>query len=341
VFDINDGLEAGKEQLDFRLRPEARHLGVSELELGRQIRGAFFGAEASRQQRGRDELRVYVRLPREERHSEHALETLLLRTPGAGEIPLGQAVRIERGRSFTEIRRENGRRAVEVSADVDRDFATVGQVMGLLQAGVMPELRAEIPGLAFEVAGEEEDRMEAMQSLRLGFGLAVLGMFATMAMAFRSYLQPLLLMVAIPFGLVGAVFGHLIMGHDLSLVSMFGLVALSGVVVNDSLVLIYAVNDQRSRGRELMDALVLGAARRFRPILLTSLTTFFGLAPMIFETSLQARFLIPMAVSLGFGVLFVTVITLVIIPASYMVLEDFKAFLARARARWSASGVEG
>jgi len=328
VFDVDDGFQTGKEQLDITLKPAARGMGISERQLAGQLRGAFFGAEALRQQRGRDELRIYVRLPDTAGRTENMVENFIVRTPAGGEIPLEQAARIERGKSFTEIDRRNGRRAVEVTADVDSTVVTADEVVAGIKDNLLPRLIADYPGLAQEPGGEQQERNKAMGSLKNGMLLALLAMYSLMAVAFRSYAQPVIVMMAIPFGIVGAIAGHLLMGYEISIMSMFGLVALSGVVVNDSLVLVAAVNDFRGRGMAALDALEAGLVRRFRPILLTSLTTFFGLSPMIFETSVQARFLIPMAISLGFGVLFVTIIVLAIVPAGYMVLEDIKEIFA-------------
>ncbi|WP_222615328.1 efflux RND transporter permease subunit [Persicimonas caeni] len=324
VFDIDDGFRRGKEQLDLQLKPGARALGITESDLARQVRNHFFGAEAKREQRGRHEMRVYVRLPENQRESEYNIEKLLIRTPQGGEIPLEQAAYINRGHSFTSIEREGGGRVVDVTADVDINVTSGNKVTGSLQEEFLPNLVADYPGLTYELSGEQQEQRETMGSLGRNFMIALLVMFGLMAIVFRSYIQPVIIMFAIPFGFVGALGGHLLMGFNMSLISMMGIVALSGVVVNDSLVLIAAVNDYRKEGKSALEAVALGGARRFRPILLTSLTTFLGLTPMILETSVQARFLIPMALSLGFGVLFVTVIALVIVPAAYMAIEDVK-----------------
>jgi multidrug efflux pump subunit AcrB len=332
VLDIDAGFSEGKEEIRLQLKPAARALGVTETDLAQQIRGAFFGIEALREQRGRDELRVYVRLPERQTDSEYAIERLIVQTPEGGQIPLRQAATVQRGQSFTEITRENGRRIVNVTADVDQGITSGGEVTQSLQANVLPDLVQRFPGLSHELAGEQQEQSRTMSALGRGMLLALFAMYVLMAVAFRSYALPLVVLAAIPFGMVGALLGHLVMGYDLSLVSMLGVVALAGVVVNDSLVLVYAINDFRSRpDKGLYDAIIAGTMRRFRPVLLTSLTTFFGLAPMIFETSLQARFLIPMAISLGFGVLFVTLIVLVIVPTGYHIVYDVKGFFQRMR----------
>ena len=320
--DIDSGVTKGKDQLDFRLTDAALAQGLTEFELARQVRGAFFGAEAVRQQRGRDEVRVYVRLPLEDRRSLYNVEELIVRTPIGGEMPLAQAAIVERGQAYTVIKRTDGRRNISVTADVADEDANANEINAQIIRRELSQLMADIPGLTYSLGGEQERQAETMGALGLGFALALIVMFSMLAVVFRSYGQPLLVMSAIPFGMVGAVWGHVVMGFSLSLMSMMGVVALSGVVVNDSLVLIDAINRFREDGMGIWEAVVSGAARRFRPILLTSLTTFFGLAPMIWETSVQARFLVPMAVSLGFGVLVATLITLLIVPCSYIILDD-------------------
>ncbi len=327
TYDIDDGFADGKPQLDLELTAEGRSLGLTETELARQIRSAFFGAEALRQQRGRDEVRVYVRLPRDERDSEFNIEELIIRTPSGGEIPLARAAHIKRGQSYTSIRRIDGRRAVAVTAAVDDAIANADKINAELESEVLPAWRARFPTVNQVAGGETRDQQQTMGSLMWGLLAVVLIIYALLAVVFRSYMQPAAVLVAIPFGVVGAVLGHLLMGYKVSMMSMMGIVALSGVVVNDSLILIVAINTFRANGMSLGDAVIAGGAVRFRPIVLTSLTTFFGLAPMILETSVQARFLIPMAVSLGFGIIFATVITLVLVPAVYMILESCRRVL--------------
>jgi multidrug efflux pump subunit AcrB len=318
VQDINDGFQEGKPQLDMKLKEAARALGITQRDLARQLRSAFFGAEAVRQQRGRDEVRTYVRLPLEERQSLFHLDRFLLRTPQGGEIPLGQAASISEGVSHTLISREDGRRVVTVTADVNAEVTNASNVSATFINENLPALAQDFPGLSYRLSGAEEERKESMSSLGTGMIMALFAMYAMMAVAFRSYTQPLLVMAAIPLGVVGAFGGHLLMGFDLSLISMLGIVALAGVVVNDNLVLLDAINANRKLGMPVYEAVVQGSVRRLRPVLLTSLTTFLGLAPMIFETSVQARFLVPMTISLGYGVLFVTVITILIVPCLYL-----------------------
>ncbi len=323
VTDINDGFAPGKQQVDFQIKPEARSLGLRSREVARQIRHAYYGAEALRQQRGRNEIKVMVRLPKNERVSEYNLEEMILRTPTGSEIPLRYAVTINRGRAYTDINRRDGRRIVSVEADV-RPRSKAGQVLASLKSETLPALQKKYPGLTFSFEGRQADQRESMQSLVRGLLAALLVIFAMLAVPLNSYIQPVIIMSAIPFGIVGAVIGHLIMGYSLSVLSMFGVVALCGVVVNDSLVLIDFANRKERAGMRRWDAVHEAGIQRFRPIILTTLTTFGGLSPMIFETSRQARFLIPMALSLGYGILFATVITLVLVPSFYLIVGDIQ-----------------
>ncbi len=334
--DIDSGVTKGKEQLDFRLTDAAIAQGFTEMELARQVRASFFGSESLRQQRGRDEVRVYVRLPREERGSLYHVDNLIIRTPAGGEMPVSEAAIVSRGQAYTVIDRTDGRRNISITADIADEDTNSNEINAQIRRRELPQLVADIPGLAYDLGGEQERQSETMHALGLGFLLALITIFSILAVAFQSYSQPILVMSGIPFGMVGAVWGHVVMGFDLSLMSMLGLIALSGVVVNDSLILIVAINRYRQEeGLGSWEAVLAGGKRRFRPILLTSLTTFFGLAPMIVETSVQARFLIPMAVSLGFGVLAGTFIMLLIVPCGYLILEDARRttgnFLARLR----------
>lgn len=322
IKDIDDGFSNGKPQIDFKLTPLGTSLGLTAQEIGRQVRSAYFGAEALRQQRGRDEVRVLVKLTEEERSTEFSLEHLILRTPQGGEVPLYAAAEVSRGFSYTSISRAEGRRVVSVTADVEEGVGNARQVLRSMTREIMPQIKAEYPGLSYSFEGESRSRAESLGALSTGFPLALLAIYALLAIPFRSYVQPVVIMVAIPFGLVGAVIGHVLLGYDLSIISIFGLVAASGIVVNDSLVLVHAANEFRRRGYRVFDAAKMASLRRFRPIILTSLTTFFGLVPMIFETSVQARFLIPMAISIAFGVMFSTAIILLLVPAYYLILED-------------------
>ncbi len=324
VTDIENGVALGKPQLDLTLRPEAIALGLTATELARQVRGAFYGSEALRQQDGRNEVRVLVRLPVTERRSESDIADLLIRTPEGGEIPLREAAEIVRGRSWPSIERADGRRIIHVTADLKPGETTPALVLDKLTKEVLTDLPDRYPGLTWGFGGENREQRETLSNLQTGAAMALLVIYALLAIPFRSYLQPFIVMGAIPFGLVGALGGHLLLGLELSVMSLMGMVALSGVVVNDSLVLVNTTNELYKQGMPHFEAVAAAGARRFRPILLTSLTTFFGLMPMILEPSVQARFLIPMAVSLGFGVMFATGVILVLVPSLYLVVEDVK-----------------
>lgn len=320
--DITDNYTLGKREVKVRLKAEARTLGITEDDLGRQLRGAFYGSEALRLQRGRNEVKVMVRYPEANRRHFWDLESMRIRAPGGVELPLQSAATLVESRGFSRINRSDRKRVINVTATVDSHAANAEEVLAEIKAIDLPKLMADYPGLSFDLEGEDKNRRESMTSMFEGFKLVLIVIFALLAIPFRSYSQPLLIMAAIPFGIVGAILGHFVMGYDLSILSMFGIVALTGVVVNDSLLLIDYINRGCRRGVRLRDAIMEAGQRRFRPILLTSLTTFFGLMPMILERSVQAQFLVPMAISLAFGILFATGITLLLIPSLYMVLED-------------------
>ncbi|WP_316978840.1 efflux RND transporter permease subunit [Shumkonia mesophila] len=322
--DIDDGSAAGKQQLDFKLLPEGQSLGLTAYEVARQVRGAFYGIEALRQQRGRNEVKVMVRLPENERVSEYGVEQLLIRAPSGRDVPLMQVAEVSRGRAYMAIERRNGQRTVTVEADVVPNDQT-SRIQATLTAEILPALQAEYPGLGYSFEGHQAEISDSMQSLIASFIVALMGVYALLAIPFRSYIQPLIVMTAIPLGIVGAVLGHLIMGYGLSINSLMGVVALSGVVINDALVMIDFANSRCREGASPLEGIMQAGIRRFRPIMLTTLTTFGGLAPMIFETSRQARFMIPMALSLGYGILFATLITLLLVPCLYLINEDVTA----------------
>lgn len=328
VKDVDDGYTPGKRQMDFRLTEEARSLGLTAGEVGNQIRHAFYGAEALRQLRGSDEVKVIARLPESERQRLYDLEQMLIRTPDGSYVPLARIARFEPSRAFTAITRRNGRRTVTVTANVDPIDDTSG-VLSSVTKDVLPQLLRDYPGLGYSFEGRQASMREAVQSFFVSVTLALAVIFALLAVPFRSYVQPLLVMVAVPFGLVGAILGHLLMGYNLSMISVMGIIALGGVVLNDALVMIDYANARRREGEHAFDAVIGAGVRRFRPIMLTTLTTFGGLAPMIFETSRQARFMIPMAISLGYGILFATAITLVLVPSLYVILDDIKQLLGQ------------
>ena len=351
VYGVSDSFRAGKREMRLDIKPAAETLGLTVQDLGRQVRQAFYGEEVQRIQRGRDEVRVMVRYPRDDRRSLGALENMRIRTSNGGEVPFSQVAQVEPGRGFASIKRVDRNRAVNVIASVDPAITSAGAVITDLRARILPEVLAGYPEVFHSFEGAEAEQSDATGSLLTGFILALLVIFALLAVPLRSYVQPLIIMAAIPFGMVGAIWGHIVMGLDVTVMSMVGMVALTGVVVNASLVMVDFINRARSvhatLGREIRKAGGLQADRhefessglllaireaggnRFRPILLTSLTTFVGLAPLMLERGIQAAFLVPMAVSMAFGVLFATFITLVLVPVSYLILDDVQRTLRR------------
>ena len=329
VRDIDSGFAQGKEQLNFKLTAEGRSLGLTTQGVARQVRNAFYGAEAIRQQRGRNEVKVMVRLPESERVREYNIEELLIRTPSGRDVPLLQIAEVERGRAYATISRRDGRRAINVTAEVE-PIDQSNQVLATLKQDILPALINDYPNLSYSFEGRQSSFRESVEFLIIGFVIALTCSYIVLAIPLRSYIQPIIVMSAIPFGIVGAVMGHGLMGYNISIVSMMGVVALSGVVVNDSLIMIHYANGQRAKNNNAFAAIHAAGIRRFRPILLTTLTTFGGLAPMIFETSRQARFMIPMAVSLGYGILFTTLIILVLVPCLYMIVDDIMEFFRPA-----------
>ncbi len=343
--DVADSFLPGKKELKLTLTPEGRSAGLTLSDLARQVRAGFYGQEVQRIQRGRDDIRVMVRYPEAERRSRGDIDEMRVRLPGGAEVPFTTVAVVEEGRGYAVINRTDRRRVVTVSSDVEEEVANANEISADLRTNVLPNLVKEFPGLTFDFEGEQRQQTESLDSMKINFLVAQLAIFALLAIPFKSYSQPLIIMSAIPFGLVGAVFGHVIMGLDLTMLSMFGMVALTGVVVNDSLILIDLINRMRAEGASVDVAIRESGERRFRPILLTTATTFLGLTPMIFETSMQAKFLIPMAVSLGYGIVFATAITLILIPTLYRILEDLKALFGakeeEVRVSRQVSTVEG
>ncbi len=326
ITDTNDGFARGKPQLDFSMRPEGRSLGLNAQELGSQIRHAFHGAEAIRQQRGRDELKVVVRLPESERLSLFHLEQLIIRTPDGGEIPLARAAHMEMSRAYTKITRVDGKRVLNVTANIIPGQNNASKVLASLKAEPLPQLLAKYSGLSYSFQGREREKRKAVRELFYGLALILPAIFCLLAVLFRSYFEAIFVMLSIPFGLLSALIGHIIMGYDLSIISVFGMIALCGVVINGGLVFMVTANRLTAEGESPEKGAMLAAIRRFRPIMLTALTTFFGLAPMIFEQSVQARFLVPMAISLGYGILFSTVIILFLMPSLYVIYHDIRRY---------------
>ena len=315
VFDVRADHSPGVRELQIELLPSARTLGLTLDGLARQVRSGFFGEEALRVQRGREDVRVYVRLPRAERNAIADVEDYLIRTPDGAEVPLRRVATIGMGETLSSIRRKDGRRVVTVTADVDDGVITGGEATAALTAATLPELRRANPGLTYALGGQQQQQAESFEGLTRGLALAVLAIYALLAIPFGSYTIPLLVMAAIPFGIVGAVLGHLVMGIGLSATSMWGIIGLTGVVVNDSLVMIDFIQEKIRCGLPVGRAVIEGAKGRFRPIMLTSMTTFLGFAPLIFERSIQAQFLSPLGVSLGFGLVFATAILMLVVPA--------------------------
>jgi len=324
VFDVQSDHASGYREIELELRPEARTLGLTVDELARQVRSAFFGYEALRVQRGRENVRVYVRLSAEERNSIADVEDYVIRTPAGAEVPLGHVATARFGQSTSSIRRKAGQRVVTLTADVDPTVVTASEVATVLAETVLPALADANPGLAYTFGGQQQQQVESVDGLLRSFVLALLAIFALLAIPLGSYTKPVLIMTVIPFGIVGAILGHLIMGLDLSLTSsIWGVIGLTGIVINDSLMMIDFIDTRLRKGAPVRTAIVEGAKERFRPIFLTSLTTFLGFAPLIFERSIQAQFLIPLGVSIGFGILFATVILMLIVPALAVVYFRF------------------
>lgn len=331
--DIDDGAAQGKRQYDFRMKPLGHTLGLTTQDVARQVRAAFYGSEALKQQRSDgNEVTVLVRLPEAERRSEFSLRNMILRTPAGGEVLLRDVVEVEEGRAYTSISRRDGRRIVTVTADVEPP-SQAGRIINALNAQILPELQQRYPGLTYSFEGRQAEMRDSIRSLLFGLIGVVLFIYGLLCLLFGSYAQPVMVLIAIPFSAIGAVLGHMIMGYDLSVMSLFGMMALAGVVVNGSLVLIEFANRKVRKGVSRIDAVKEASIQRFRPIFLTMLTTFIGLAPMIFETSRQARFLIPMALSLGYGIVFATTVTLLLVPTLYVIVEDVKTLISRVRNR--------
>jgi len=324
VSDVTDSFEGGKQEIQMSLKPEAEQLGISLADVANQVRQAFLGNEVQTIQRNRDDISVVVRYPEAERRSLQDLEQMPIRTPAGEFVPFSALVDAKNGRGFTRIKRVDRKRTLNVTADVDKQTANIEGIKAQLQQFADEQL-GQYPEISISLEGEAREQRDSFGSLRSGLWFVLAIVYALLAIPFRSYLQPILVMLVIPFGVVGAILGHMIMGMNLSIMSYMGMLALVGVVVNDSLVLVDYVNKSRAKGTPTFVTVRKAGVARFRPVLLTSLTTFFGLIPLIFEKSTQAQFLIPMAVSLGFGILFATFITLLLVPVNYLVLEDLKA----------------
>ena len=317
VIDIKDDSVPGKWEYRFRIKPEAAVLGVKTTELAETVRAAYYGEEVMRMQRGRHEVKLMVRYPREERRVLANFNEIRVRSDDGVERPITELAEIDIVRGYSEINRVNQMRSITVSADVDEKVANARQIVAHLQREFAPELKREFPDTEIRWEGQQEQTQESLQSLFAGFGVAVLVMYVLLALEFKSYFQPILILLIIPFGMIGAVGGHALLQVPLTLFSMFGIVALTGIVVNDSIVLVDFINARMRAGLPLEQALREAGARRFRPVMLTTVTTIGGLLPILLETSLQAQILIPMAASIAFGEIFATVLVLFLVPVTY------------------------
>jgi multidrug efflux pump subunit AcrB len=324
VFNIDDNLEPGKRELRLRLRPEAHSLGLTERDLARQLQAGFTGREVQKLQRGREEVEVRVRYARDERRRQEQLDALRLRLPDGRLVPLSWATVVERGRGLSKIERRDGRRVVVVSSDVDDSVTNANDVVSSVWERTVPELLARYPGLEVAFGGAQEEQRATLTSLIGGFVLAMFGIYAILALLFGSYTQPLVVLLAVPMGFGGAILGHAILGLPLMIFSIFGMVGLTGIVVNDSLVLIDAINRARAKGASSYEAACAAGRRRFRAVFLTTVTTVAGLLPLLLETSLTAQFIIPMAVSIASGVAVATFLTLYVVPSAYLIIEDMR-----------------
>ena len=315
VFSIESDLDGGLKEIELTLKPLATTLGVTQQSLAQEVRAAFFGDEAVRVQRGREDVRVYVRLPEEERNSISDIERFKVALPGGGRVPVADLADVSFSRAPANINRKDNRRVVTITADVDETQLSSQEANNVVREDIIPALESRYPLLDSKFGGEQEEQAETFGGLGIAFGGALLVIYALLAVPFRSYTQPLIVMAAIPFGMIGAFLGHMIVGIPLGVLSIFGVIALAGVIVNGSLVMIDFYNGYVRDGEDEIEAIVKAAKTRFRPIMLTAITTFLGVAPITFETSLQAQFLIPMSASLGFGVLFGTILLQLLIPA--------------------------
>jgi len=331
VYQIRSDFSPGKNEMRLELKPEARTLGLTVDDLARQVYAGYYGDEAVRLQRGRDDIRIKVRYTANERRRISDLEKIRIRTRNGHEVPLMSVADISFAPGYSTITRTDGMRRVAVSADVDTNKANANEIFSELSSNFFTQLKRQYPELNVALQGEQKKMRESFDSLFVGYPLALLGIFIIIATMFRSYTQPFIIMFTVPFGIIGAVFGHLLLGYNLSIMSIFGIVALTGVVVNDGIVLIERVNENIAEGMLFFDAILSGGARRFRAIFLTSLSTVGGLTPLIMETDLQAKFLIPMALSMAAGIAFATVLTLVLVPSLLALLSDARILVHRLK----------
>jgi len=322
TFDITDNFRPGKMEMQIHIQKGAKSLGITMADIATQIRQAYYGDEALKIQRGKDDIKVMVRYSQKERESESSIDDLRIRTRDGRQIPLNQVARIEMERGYSTIQRIDRKRIITVISDINEDVANAREIVENLKHNYLNSLVNQFPGVTYDLEGQAKRTEESINSLKVGFSLAAMIMFLLLASQFRSYIQPVIIMTAIPFGLIGAIMGHYFMGLDITMISIFGIVALSGIVVNDSLILIDFVNSKVRGGARVFDSVIEAGQNRFRAVLLTSVTTVAGLFPLLLETSFQAQFLIPMAVSISFGLIAATVLTLVFVPSLYVVIND-------------------
>ncbi len=324
VYDIRNSFSRGSQEIQLSIKPEAEVLGLALADLAKQVRQAFYGEEAQRIQRGRDELKVMVRYPKENRISVSDLEDMWIRTPNGDKVPFYQVANIRIGQGFSTITRVNQKRSLTISADIDSQKVESRKVISEMNDNSIPEIIANYPTVQYGVEGASKEQTDFLRQLGLAAIGAMFLIYGLIAIPTKSYVQPIVIMSVIPFGIIGAIVGHWLLDKTINMMSIYGFIALTGVVVNDSLIMVDFINKAKSTGQRMIDVVIQAGTARFRAILLTSLTTFFGIFPLFFEQSLQAQFIIPMAISLGFGIVFATVITLFLIPALYLIKEDIQ-----------------
>ena len=325
VQDVSDSFNAGGKELDIHVTPQGEALGLGDVDLARQVRQAFFGAEVQRVQRGRDEVRVYVRLPAGERAQLGSLQSLWIRLPDGRKVPFPVVGEAREKTGLSVIDRIDRKRVVFVRADVNKRVVEPGEVTDLLQAEILPEILQRHPGITYSFGGEAEAEEKTSEALTYGFIIILIMIYGALAIPLKSYLEPTLIMSVIPFGIIGAIIGHLLLGKDISILSVIGIIGLVGVVVNDSLVMVDFINHYIDEGHDWRSAILEAGPKRFRPVILTSVTTFLGLLPIQMETSIQSEFVKPMAISVAFGVLFATFVTLILVPVLYHIARDLEA----------------
>lgn len=329
IFDIRDTFGAGAPEVDVRIKPAGESLGLGQAEIARQVRQAFFGAEVQRFQRGRHEVRVYARLPIEERDTLKALQDLWIHLPNGERVPFPEVAEAQYKNGISSIKRVDRKRLVNIQTGVDKGRIEPDEVVAKLNRDVLPALQEKFPGINYRFAGQVEEQQQDTRELKTKGALVLLMIFAALAIPLKSYIQPLFIMSAIPFAVVGAILGHWISGHSLSFLSLVGVIALAGVVVNDSLVLVDFINQRVADGMEKLSAVVEAGQARFRAVILTSLTTFLGLLPIQLETSIQSEFIKPMAISVGYGILFATGVTLFLVPILFFIARDISLLFSR------------